>query len=228
MYASLDRVDIMSEGEGGRPWYIQTDHRAADEIEQTAELSTVFALLRILNARRLADSRGEDPLLLYVMTSPPPAFLSQAIAAAGGRVQIGRGAPEQLPANVPALDELLQAAFAALAQRTADDNGVPVSIDGLADVETALAADPISAEEDEIAYWTTVVSLGALGGEVIRAANGGRWAAGGRGTLPVALSTSFNGDEKSLVNPLGKAIKLLANGEEDSLVYLVRLVTSKP
>jgi hypothetical protein len=227
MYASLDRIDLISTGEDGRPWYIQTDHRSAEEIAQTAELSTIFALLRILNAQRMAESRDEQARISYVLSSPPPAFFIPVIAAAGAQAQIGLGEPEAPPAEVPALDELLQEAFAALAERTAADHRVPLSMDGLAALELELTAEPLDAEEDTIGYWTTVVALGALAGEVMRTANGGHWAAGGRGTLPIILSTRFNGEDAT-VNPLGKAIKLLANGEEDSLVPLARLIISQP
>lgn len=223
MYASLDRIDIISTGEDGQPWYIQTDHRSAEEIAQTAELSTVFAVLRLLNARRLAESQGEEASISYVFSSPPPDFLIPVIAAAGGHVQIGLAAPAPQPEEIPDLGALLQDAFAALARRTAADHAVPLSLDGLAAAEQALTADPIDAEEDTIGYWTTVVSLGALAGEIMRAAKGGHWVTGGQGTLPVVLATQF-GDEEATVNPLGKAIKLLANGEEDSLVPLVRLI----
>jgi hypothetical protein len=227
MYASLDRIDLISTGEDGRPWYIQTDHRSAEEITQAAELSTVFALLRILNAQRLAESRGEDARISYVLSSPPPVFFPAVIAAAGGQLQLDLGAPESPPAEIPALDDLLQDAFAALAERTAVDHAVPLDMAGLAAVELALTADSIDAEEDEIGYWTTVVTLGALAGEVMRTANGGHWVAGGSGTLPLVLSTRFNGEDAT-VNPLGKAIKRLAHGEEDSLVPLARLIISQP
>ena len=93
MYASLDRIDVISMGEDGRPWYIQTDHRSADEIAQAPELSTIFAVLRILNAQRLADSRGEQARISYVLSSPPPAFFIPVIAAAGGELQRDLGAP---------------------------------------------------------------------------------------------------------------------------------------
>jgi hypothetical protein len=227
MYASLDRIDVISTGEDGQPWYLQTDHRSAAEIAQAAELSTIFAVLRILNAQRLAESRGEEARISYVLSSPPPAFLIAVIAAAGGQAQLDLATPAALPAEIPALDGLLQDAFAALAERTAADHAVSVSPAGLATVEQALTAESIDAEEDTIGYWTTVVTLGALAGEVMRAANGGQWVTGGQGTLPVVLSTRFNGEEAT-VNPLGKAIKRLANGEEDSLVALARLIISQP
>jgi len=65
-----------------------------------------------------------------------------------------------------------------------------------------------------------VMKLGSLGGEVIRASNGGRWIAADSGSLPFALLTRFRGGEAT-VNPLGKAIKRFMNGQVDSLVALV-------
>ncbi|HEY1016385.1 MAG TPA: hypothetical protein VGE07_26990 [Herpetosiphonaceae bacterium] len=227
MYSSLDRIDITTAGENGRRWYIQTDHRSADEMAQATELSTVLALLRILNAQRLADSEGAQGEIRYVVSSPPPAFMLRAIAAAGGRSFVDLDVPVAAPADAPALDDLLQSAFAALAQRTAADLGVAISLEGLAAAELALTAEPVDPERDEIGYWGRILRLGALGGEVMRAANGGRWTIGGMGTLPVVLATGFRG-EQATVNPLGKVIKLLANGEEDSLVSLVRMIIGQP
>lgn len=99
--------------------------------------------------------------------------------------------------------------------------------EGLAAVERALAESAGDPEEDEFAYWSAVVKLGGFGGEVIRASNGGRWVVVDSGTLPFALSTRFRGGEAT-VNPLGKAVKRFANGEEDSLTALVGLVRSQP
>jgi hypothetical protein len=72
-----------------------------------------------------------------------------------------------------------------------------------------------------------VLKLGSMAGEIIRASNGGQWALGDSGRLPFALSTRFRGGEAT-VNPLGKAIKRFAHGEEDTLVSLVEMVQSQP
>ena len=95
-------------------------------------------------------------------------------------------------------------------------------VDSLALADSA--GDP---EEDEYAYWSAVLRLGGFGGEVIRASNGGRWHHSTTGTLPIALATTFQGGEAA-VNPLGKAIKRITQGEGDSVAALAAVVCQRP
>lgn len=122
---------------------------------------------------------------------------------------------------------MISSAFANLAQAVATECQVLLTPEGLQTVELALADVAGDPEEDEIAYWSAVVKLGSFGGEVIRASNGGQWIATDSGSLPFALVTRFRSEEAK-INPLGKAIKRFANGEEDSLVNLVNLIRSQP
>jgi len=66
MYCALDRVDIIA-----GTHRFQTDHRTVEEIEQEPELSVLFALTRITNARRddrarAARSGGGDGAVVLV------------------------------------------------------------------------------------------------------------------------------------------------------------------
>jgi hypothetical protein len=65
VFSSLDRVDIvLKPGPDGRKQFVQTDHRTAQEIEQEPELSVLFALIRILNPRRMADAGSPEPVVI--------------------------------------------------------------------------------------------------------------------------------------------------------------------
>lgn len=258
MFSSLDRIDIVAQRKDGVKEYWQSDHRTAEEIEQTRAISTLFALTRLLNPRRGEDD-GPRAVVIYSAAEPPPEFLRQAIRAAGARLSIGDGlelepepdaappsggggflsralrglfggdnpAPSAAAAGSPSLDDILQDAFARLAREVAAEHGVALDVEGLRAVESALGAKELDAEMDETAYWTAVFQLGAFGGELIRASNGGRWKQTDMGTLPFALDTRFRGGEAT-VNPLGKAIKFLADGEGDSVVALVQVVQREP
>jgi hypothetical protein len=257
MYASLDRIDVVSQRTNGVKEYWQTDHRGAEEIEARRALSTLFALVRILQPLRWEDPAEPRPVVIYSATNPPPEFLRQAIRAAGALLTIGddiepqpwpeparpesgsffgramRGlfgggqAAAAAPA-APSLDDIVQQAFAELAREVAAAHGVGVDVEGLRVVEDAVAARQPDPEDDETAYWTAVLELGAFGGEVLRARNGGRWVQADRmGTLPFALATRYRGGDAT-VNPLGKAIKRLAGGEDDSVVALVQVVRANP
>lgn len=229
MFSSLDRVDIvLKPGPDGRQRYVQTDHRTAAEIEQEPDLSVLFALVRILHPKRMAEAGSPEPVVIYSARERPPAFLRRAIHAAGGRLMIGDDPqPVSEPAGPPPLEEVIESAFANLARAVAAEYRVALTPDGLLTVEPALAELAGDPEDDEVAYWSAVMKLGSFGGEVIRASNGGRWSVTDSGSLPFALSTRFRGEEAT-VNPLGKAIKRFANGEEDSLVTLVSLIRSQP
>ncbi len=228
MFSSLDRVDIvLKKGPDGRLTFVQTDHRSAEEIEREPELSVLFALVRVLNPRRMAEPGGPEPVVIYTSMERPPEFLHRAIRAAGGLLSVGPGSdPEQEPAEGrPPLQPIVEEAFADLARAVAAGHGVELTPAGLEEVERIEAARAGDPEDDEIGYWSAVVKLGAFAGEVVRAANGGRWAVVDSGSLPFALTTTYQGQEAT-VNPLGKAIKRFANGEEDSVGTLVNLIVS--
>jgi hypothetical protein len=227
MFSSLDRIDIVLKEKAGRKQYVQTDHRTAEEIEQEPELSVLFALVRILNPKRMAEEGEPEPVVLYSAMNPPPEFLRRAIRAAGGLLTIGRSTdPEPEEGVAPPLEEVIASAFANLARAVATEHGVELTLEGLEAVESALAESAGDPDDDEIAYWSAVMKLGSFGGELIRTTNGGRWEVVDSGSLPFALSTRFRGEEAT-VNPLGKAIKRFANGEEDSLVALVNVVCNQ-
>lgn len=229
MFASLDRADIeLKAGPDGRRRFVQTDHRAAAEIDRTPHLSVVFALVRVLNPKREADDGRPVPVVFTSFPSDPPEYLCQSIRAADGLVVVGDkvlAPPDGTPA--PPLEAVIEAAFGGLALTVAAEFGVPLGAAGVAEVEAALAASAGSPEEDELRYWSAVVKLGAFAGEVIRAANGGAWAVVRTGTVPFALKTRFRGEEAT-ANVFGKAVKRFARGESDSVSALVTLIQGEP
>jgi len=229
VFSSLDRVDIvLKPGSDGRQQFVQTDHRTAAEIEQERELSALFALVRVLNPKRMAEAGAPEPVVLYWAQERPPEFFRRVIHAAGARLVIGNGPePEAEEGPPPSLDEVIESAFAGLARAVAAEHGVYLTSKGLESVEAKLADLAGDPEEDEYAYWSAVLKLGGFAGEVIRASNGGLWKVTDSGSLPFALTTRFRG-EQATVNPLGKAIKRFTNGAGDSLVTLVRLICSQP
>src|SRR5262249_33669450 len=156
-----------------------------------------------------------EPVVLYEALHQPPEFLLRAIRAAGGTLSVGR-TPQPVPdeAGGPPLETIVESAFTDLARRGAAGYGVELNSTGAEVVERTLAETAADPEEDEFAYWSAVLKLGAFAGELIRASNGGRWVVVDTGSLPFALSTTYQGSEAT-VNPLGKAVKRFANGEGD-------------
>jgi hypothetical protein len=229
VFSSLDRADVvLKPGADGRQQFVQTDHRTSEEIEQAPELSTLFALVRVLNPKRMAKASSTEPVVIYSAQHRPPEFLRRAIRAAGGQLTIGlRTQPEPEEGETAPLEEVIGSAFTNLARTVAAEYRVELNAAGLEKIEEALSEMAGDPEENEFAYWSAVVKLGSFAGELIRALNGGRWVVVESGSLPFGLVTTFQG-EQATVNPLGKAIKRFANGEEDSVGFLVSAACSRP
>lgn len=226
MFSSLERTDIaLGPNSEGCPQFIQTDHRTAAEISSLPELSTAFALIRLVNPRRMAEEGQSEPLVIYTCEEEPPAFLKQVVSTAGGSLAIRSGLkPIELPKPQPFSDAMNEA-MEDLCRVTLEEYSVGLDIEGVAAVESAL--NPPDAEEDEIVYWSAVLKLGSVSGELIRKNNGGEWVIAHSGTLPFALTTKYNG-EQATVNPLGKAIKYFDGGDDESLLPLIEMLISSP
>ncbi|MGA2497978.1 MAG: hypothetical protein ABSH20_09565 [Tepidisphaeraceae bacterium] len=229
MFSSLDRIDIvMTPTPDGHPRYVQTDHRTKEEIQKDETLSILFAGARVFNLMRLAEAGSPEPVVFYSMRERPPEFLERMVRASGGRVVLGANLESPTAeTNLHSLVTMIGAALADLAAAVAAEHAVTLSANAIGAIERALAQEAGSPEKDETAYWSAVMKLGAFAGEAIRASNGGEWVLVKTGSLPFALSTRFGG-EQATINPLGKAIKRFAVGEEESLATLAELIIGQP
>ena len=226
MFSSLDRADIsLAPTSAGNPQFVQTDHRSPEEIRENPELSAVMALVRIVNPKRVFEDGAPEPIVIYMCDQDPPLFLKQIISAAGATLAFGGDiSPQSLPAAEP-LGRVLNDAMHELSSAVIKEYSIELNESAVSNLEQSLS--PPAAESDEFLYWSAVLKLGAVGGELIKQTNGGEWAITDTGSLPFALATNYNG-ESATVNPLGKAIKYFNNGEEDSLVSLISVLKANP
>jgi len=209
---------------------VQTDHREAAEIEAEPEVSVLFALTRVLNARKVASRRPADvPTAIQCMhLHPPPPFLQQVIASAGGAVIVDEDTVLPFDGERRDPGELADAAFRALAervQRTRSVNASTAPIDEalLAAIEAELDDEGApDREEDEIAYWTRVVELAAVGGELLRARTGGRWIVDPENYADVPFVFTYGAG--GIVNVANKAKKRVDLGPSESVAQLLRIV----
>ena len=81
MYSSLDKIDAVVKSPLR---YVQTDHRSVDEIAANPELTTLFALTRVLNPRAHAETQGLQATIVYVTAQGElPACLRDVLAVTG-------------------------------------------------------------------------------------------------------------------------------------------------
>ena len=120
MYSSLQSIDIVAKTDAG-PAFHQTDHRSTDEMAADIELSVLFALTRILNARAHGEESGTPAAeVRYVCQADPPAELREALAAAGAVLVFAKGQPPApLPPASRTPSELADWAFRGLAATAA-------------------------------------------------------------------------------------------------------------
>src|SRR5262249_41318646 len=152
MYCSIDKIDLAAEVDG-KPIALQTDHRKRDEIEAQPELSALFAMARIVNARaQLADDGHPKAAVHYVVVEHPPAMLGEALAAAGGTIERADRdqALEKLgPANERDVGLIADRCMVALAKRAATRVGSRDLAMALRMLEDQTLANPPEREDDE-------------------------------------------------------------------------------
>ena len=170
MYSSLERVDIVLKDDNGTTVHAQTDHRSAEQVAAAPEISILFAIARVLNARRNAPRRLR---VAYFARCEPPAFLKQVLAALGAELFVdqqhralnGRPAP---------VDPLLNEQLAALAERTRIAHGLGDDFASVERFARSVGATP-PPEEDEAAHWTRIFELAASAGRVLARGSSARW-----------------------------------------------------
>jgi len=221
MYSSLQKIDIAAKSPEG-PVYVQTDHRTREEVEAEPELSTLFALARLLIAKAHATKQNEaDASVVYASISEEPIpLLAEVVAAAGAKLSSGSEKARALAPVAATPNGLLDKAFRALATRCAQRTGSTDPAIALAAIEAETLADVPDLEDDEIVYWTRVLELSALTGEVVRAKHGGTWE-----TLPdlqlsdVPFAFKLGGGE--LLLPTNRAGRFMEDGPEESMFHMI-------
>ena len=219
MYCSIDKIDLAAKVDG-KPIAVQTDLRTRAEIGDEPELSVLFAMARIVNARaQLADEGHRGAAVHYVVADDPPAVLREALVAAGGVIERGdrRLKLEPLgPGSAQAVGALADRTFTQLARRTAARVGVRDLAMALRMLEDQTYANPPD-RDDEITYWSRVLELSALAGELLRAKYAGKWIQTDRALVPFG----FQLGDHAVMFPTNRAQRVVEDGESESLFKLL-------
>ncbi|HET9992603.1 MAG TPA: hypothetical protein VFQ65_28915, partial [Kofleriaceae bacterium] len=220
MYCSIDKIDLAAKVDG-KPIAVQTDLRTREEILDAPELSILFAMARIVNARaQLADDGHRDAAVHYVVADEPPAMLREALAAAGGTIE---RADRKLRLEVleggsaHAVGALADRTFKDLAKRAAARVGVRDLAMALRMLEDQTYANPPE-RDDEIAYWTRVLELAALAGELLRTKYAGRWVQSDRALVPFGFQLTA---AETVMFPTNRAQRVVEDGRAESLFQLL-------
>jgi len=180
MFSSLDRVDLAGEEEGVKV-FCQTDHRSAEEMDETPEVSVLFALVRTLLPRRLFEADGPSSKVRYVALSSVSAGVAEAVAATGSELEssaTGESVVVPYDGAPRSVAEIADAAFRGLAHRVALRESLPISGIGLKALEERVLEAGWEFSEDsecEIEAWTALIELAAFTGECVRQDANGSW-----------------------------------------------------
>jgi hypothetical protein len=222
VYCSIDKIDLEARV-NGRTIAVQTDHRTRREMEAEPELSVLFAMARVVNARGHLEEDGHAGAAVhYAVAEEPPSELREALGAAGGTLE--RAGGEDLeplgPGSEVLVGELADRSFAQLARRAAARVGsrdLAIALRMLEDQTHAAPPD----RTDEPAYWSRVLELAALAGELVRAKYAGHWIQTDRALVPFGFELSRPQDGGLVVFPTNRAQRVIEDGPDESLFKLL-------
>jgi hypothetical protein len=220
VYCSIDKIDLLSPA-AGTPIAIQTDHRSRAEIDAEPELSVLFAMARVLNARgHMAEDGHADAAVHYVVSQRDVSpLLRDALCAVGATLDCVSDPLEILgPASQRAVETIADLAFANLARRAANRVGTRDLAMALRMLEDQTFAAPPE-RSDEPAYWQRVLELAALAGELLRAKypHALGWVQTDRAMVPFGFST----DAQTVMFPTNRAQRVIEDGADESLFKLL-------
>lgn len=230
MYSSLDKIDLLAERDGA-PYAVQTDHRGPDEIEAEPELSVLFAMTRVHNARtHLARQGHANARVEYALPSDAPPLLREAVACTGGMFRVlgdpSTDLPSESPQPSPERASPEQAAlladrmFGELATRVLTRIGTSDLRSALRTLEAETTAEPPDRGWNEAGYFGRILELAAVCGELLRIGSGGRWVAHDQPLIPFGFR--IDGDEGVVVFPTSRAQRVIDEGPDESLFALLR------
>jgi hypothetical protein len=217
VYCSIDKIDLAARVDG-KPIAVQTDHRPRAQIEAEPELSALFAMARVLNARtHLRDSGHVDAIVHYAVEHEPPPLLCEAVRVTGGKLELRKRVQSLGSGDEHAASELADRSFAALAGRVKARVGSRDVAIALRMLEDQTFADP-PRRDDEPAYWQRVLELAALAGELLRAKYPGRWVQTDRSLVPFGFQVQSGA---AVMFPTNRAQRVIEDGPDESLFKLL-------
>lgn len=218
-WADLDKVSVAKPRADGTTMLVVRDDRTADRMRETPHLSSIMAISRIARARNaLAERFGGRGTVIYHTAGSAPAFLVEAVSAAGGVVF--DGAREHTTRSAMATTAQLDAAFCDLASAVRRRLGAKSFRSALEVLEAELGRK-LPERTNPQAWWTAIIELSALTGECVREKRAARWIEAPSQRLPLALDLGKN----ELLVP-GSLAQTLVEGGAGSMTALLEALAS--
>jgi hypothetical protein len=223
VWARVHKVDRIRPQADGSAHVLVEDERNAATMSRNPGLSTLVAVARVLNGKRVLDAKyGGKGEVRYACGPMPPSFLFDAIVRAGGVVTDAAGETVVVPASPGAVSGIVDHAFAELAHGLRSSIGAHDMATALKKVETQRRKAPVDRDTNPALYWTAVFELAALAGELSRQ-RGGRWI--DTKEMPVPFAIRFSSGE--LAAPAKTAMQIV-EGAADPLSSLADETGEKP
>jgi hypothetical protein len=214
VWARVHKIDRIRPQPGGGAVVLVEDERSTAAILPALPLSTLVAIARVLNARRVLETRyGGKGEVRYATNASLPTPMFDAVVRAGASVT-DRGDKLLSPPQPASVAAIIDTAFAELAHQTRVNLGAPDMRTALRRIETDRRSAPLDREQQPAPYWRAVFELAALAGELSRS-QGGRWVE--TSDLPVPFALRFATGQLALPAKLAQRI---VDGEavEESLI----------
>ena len=204
----LDRIKPLAEGAA----VIIDDERNSAAMSRVAGLSTVVAIARVLNGRRVLDTKfGGKGEVRYASAATLPSFLLEAIVRAGGIVTDSTAEKVRVPAAPASVSAVVDHAMAELAHYTRTNVDAPTIKAALDIVEKNRRKTRLDRDANPAGYWTAVFELAALAGELSRP-RGGMWIETKETPVPFAIRVA----DGSIAVP-SKLAQRIVEGESQEL-----------
>jgi hypothetical protein len=226
VWARVHKIDRVRPQPNGSAIVLVEDERNAAAMARTPGLSTLVAVARILNARRLLDARyGGKGEIRYATNASPPTPLTDAITRAGASIADRTGENVTYVGMPAAVGPTIDLAFSDLAHYMRTSVGAQTAADALRLLEgRRRKAAALDRETNPAGYWTAVFELAALAGELSRP-RGGRWIDTKDTPVPFAIKFAEGG----LANPVKLAIQIVEGVDPlESLVTESEMPSSTP
>jgi hypothetical protein len=210
MWASLHKIDRVRPQPNGGAIVLLEDERKAVAMSRVPGLSTTMAVARVLNARRLLEKKyGGKGEVRYAANASLPDFLFDAVSRAGAAIADLTGDNVILPPKPSGIASIIDMAFSSLANETRINVGTLEFGEALRRLENDRRKQPLEREADHVRYWTSVLELSALAGELWRP-RGGRWIDTHEVPVPFAIKPA----EGNLLAKPCKLAQRIVDGEQ--------------